>query len=359
MKKIIFLIILVLFLSGCYDYKEVDNLAFISAIGLDYVDEEYVVTIEISYEESSDTPKIKTYTKTARDKDISKAIVYAADQLSVQANYTHLKLMIYSEEVAKHHLEELTDYFLRSTYFRDNFYVVTTTNYAPEYLLNIQTEENPVASTAITDLLQNNNYSSNSAIVKTYDEIIEEILTFGIDTCFSNIDYKNDSFEISGMSVFKDYEMQNVLSNDDAVIYNIMTKNFYRPIFSSEVENKPMDIAIATGKASVSLSNSELKLEGNLTGKVINNEKNIQIKDNEKIKEINKSFAEMLSEKIKSFVYNLQSSQSDALGISKSYYQKTREKDKETWISSKIDGTINFKINKKGLIYEVNDEKQQ
>ena len=47
MKKLLILLIIPFILSGCYDYNELNDLAIISGIGIDYENEEYIVTYEI------------------------------------------------------------------------------------------------------------------------------------------------------------------------------------------------------------------------------------------------------------------------------------------------------------------------
>ena len=102
MKKIIILILFIFTLSGCYDYKEINNLAIVSAIGIDYKDDEYIVTLEILNDQiDKNSYKITSYTKTATGKNITKAIEKAADKISNQANYTHVKLLLLSENKTK------------------------------------------------------------------------------------------------------------------------------------------------------------------------------------------------------------------------------------------------------------------
>ena len=46
MKKIIFIIGIVLLISGCYDYRELNDMSIVSGIGIDYVDNQYKVIFE-------------------------------------------------------------------------------------------------------------------------------------------------------------------------------------------------------------------------------------------------------------------------------------------------------------------------
>ena len=356
MKKII-LIILLLTLSGCYDYKEINDLAIITAIGVDYKDEEYKITLEILNDQNDkDSGKIKAYTKTGSDKSLAKALEEAADLLSDQANYTHVKLLILSDTITDGKFQNIIDFFMRSTYFRENFYVISSMDTEPEKILEKNTDENPVASTAIINLLESQDYSSNSGVLKTFDQIVEETLAFGKDTCFSNITLDDEQFRVDGLSIFDKYEYKDTISNEFATIYNILTNDFYRPIYSKTYDDLYFSIAITEGKVKTSLDTKTIKLTGDLMGKIMDNEPNFIIRDLDVLKDLNSDFKKLINEKFTDFIGVLQENKSDILFFGESYYQKTREKSENFWIHLDIDSDVGFYINKKGLIYEVQDE---
>ena len=356
MKKII-LIILLLTLSGCYDYKEINDLAIITAIGIDHKDEEYKITLEVLNDQGDkDSGKIKSYTKTGSDKSLAKALEEAADSLSDQANYTHVKLMILSDTITDGRFASIIDFFMRSTYFRENFYVISSMDTEPEKILEKNTDENPVASTAIINLLESQDYSSNSGVLKTFDQIVEETLAFGKDTCFSNITLDDEQFRVDGLSIFDKYEYKDTISNEFATIYNILTNDFYRPIYSKTYNDLYFSIAITEGKVKTSLDTKTIKLTGDLMGKIMDNEPNFIIRDLDVLKDLNSDFKKLINEKFTDFIGVLQENKSDILFFGESYYQKTREKSENFWIHLDIDSDVGFYINKKGLIYEVQDE---
>lgn len=356
MKKF-FLIIILLFLTGCYDYKEINDLAIVTAIGVDFKDDEYIITLEILNDQNDkDSSKIKTYIKTGSDRSLAKALEEASDLLSDQANYTHVKLMVLSENIVDGRFDTIIDFFMRSTYFRENFYVLSSLDTEPEQILKNTTEENPIASSAIINLLESLNYSSNNSVLKTFDQIVEEILAFGKDTCFSNITLDEKQFKIDGLSIFDKYEFKVKLDNEEATIYNILSSNFYRPIFSKDYDGKYFSIAVTEGKTDYKIDTQKIKLEGSLMGKIMDNEPNFTIRDLKTLSKINNDFQEIINEKISNFIKKLQNYQSDILFFAESYYQKTRIKEENFWLNLDIESNISFNINKKGLIYEVQDE---
>ncbi len=356
MKKII-LIISLFMLTGCYDYQEINDLAIISAIGIDYKDDEYIITLEVLNDQiDKDAGKLKTITKTGSDKSLAKALESAADLLSDNANYTHVKLMILGENIIDGRFDTIIDFFMRSTYFRENFYVISALDTEPEKILENTTTDAPVASSAIINLLESINYSSNSSVLKTFDQIVEEILAFGKDTCFSNITLDDEQFKIDGLSIFDKYEFKDKLDNNYATIYNILTGNFYRPIISKDYDNKYFSIAISAGKTSFDIDTNSIKITGTLTGKIMDNEPNFPIRELDTLEKLNNDFKKLINEYLSDFIAILQENKSDILFFGESYYQKTRIKEENFWVNLDIASDVSFYINKKGLIYEVQDE---
>lgn len=354
MKKILILIILIFTCTGCYDYKEINDLAIISAIGVDYDNDKYIITLELLNDQiDKDSSKITSYTKVGSGDTLTSAIESAADKLAKQPLFNHIKLMVLSDTIVQNKFDNIIDLFLRNTYFRENFYVISSMNTKPDMLLNNTTDENPVASNAITSLLENVSYSSNTNVLKKFDEIVEEVTTFGIDTCFSNIDLKETEFIINGMIIFKDYDYKETLNNYYVKLYNLLRNEFDRPTFTIKYDNLDFTVAINNGKLDSSIENGVINIKGNLMGRILDNDPNFNIRNKDNLEKLDNNFSELLNEQLQEFIKTIQESGSDILGITEKYYKKTRKKDKEYWQKLDIKSNINFYINKKGLIYEV------
>lgn len=357
MKKILIIILTLLLCTGCFDYKEINDLAIINAIGVDYENDEYVITLEILNDQiDKDSSKITSYTKVGRGKNLTSAIENAADKLSKQLIFNHIKLMILSKSIIEEKFENIIDLFLRNTYFRENFYVISATKNKPETLLNHTTNEAPIASTAITDTLESIRYSSNTNVLKKFDEIVEEVITYGIDTCFSNITLKDNEFIVDGMSIFNNYSYKSNLSNEYVKIYNLLIDNFDRPTYTINYDNLSFTTAINNGKINTEIKSGTINATGNLMGRIIDNDPKFNIRDPKNLERIDNDFTNLLNKKISEFIKVLQDNNSDILGITRNYYKKTRTKDKDYWLKLDIKSNIKFNINKKGLIYDVERE---
>lgn len=357
MKKILIIILTLLLCTGCFDYKEINDLAIINAIGVDYENDEYVITLEILNDQiDKDSSKITSYTKVGHGKNLTSAIENAADKLSKQLIFNHIKLMILSKSIIEDKFENIIDLFLRNTYFRENFYVISATKNKPETLLNHTTNEAPIASTAITDTLESIRYSSNTNVLKKFDEMVEEVITYGIDTCFSNITLKDNEFIVDGMSIFNNYSYKSNLSNEYVKIYNLLIDNFDRPTYTINYDNLSFTTAINNGKINTEIKSGTINVTGNLMGRIIDNDPKYNIRDPKNLERIDNDFTNLLNKKIPEFIKVLQDNNSDILGITRNYYKKTRTKDKDYWLKLDIKSNIKFNINKKGLIYDVERE---
>lgn len=357
MKKILIIILTLLLCTGCFDYKEINDLAIINAIGVDYENDEYVITLEILNDQiDKDSSKITSYTKVGHGKNLTSAIENAADKLSKQLIFNHIKLMILSKSIIEEKFENIVDLFLRNTYFRENFYVISATKNKPETLLNHTTNEAPIASTAITDTLESIRYSSNTNVLKKFDEMVEEVITYGIDTCFSNITLKDNEFIVDGMSIFNNYSYKSNLSNEYVKIYNLLIDNFDRPTYTINYDNLSFTTAINNGKINTEIKSGTINVTGNLMGRIIDNDPKYNIRDPKNLERIDNDFTNLLNKKIPEFIKVLQDNNSDILGITRNYYKKTRTKDKDYWLKLDIKSNIKFNINKKGLIYDVERE---
>lgn len=359
MKKILILISL-LMLTGCYDYKEINDLALISAIGVDYYDNKYVTTLEVlNDEQEKDSAKLTSYLKIGTGDTLTSAIEDAADKLPKQVSLNHVKLMILSKSIIEDNFENIMDFFLRNTYFRENFYVVSSIDNKPEEILSTKTENAPIASIAITSILENMDYSSNSNILKKFNEINEEIITYGIDTCFSNILLDNKDFLVDGMVIFSNYDYKAKLSSEDVKIYNILRNNFDRPSFSKKYDSLYFTVAINNGNTKLDINKGTINITGNLMGRILDNQVNFNLKDINNLLKLDKDFSILLNNYFINFIKTLQENNSDILGITKYYYKKTRIKNDNYWKYLDIDSNVFYYINKKGLIYEVDYEHEK
>ncbi len=119
---------MLLVLPGCWDMREAQNTNFITALGVDYVQDHYVVYAQlidftsIAKRESSDTQSKSgsqaIWVGKGEGKSVLAALNHIYDSSQQQTVWTHVKAIILSESVMKSKLDEVFSSILRSREMR-------------------------------------------------------------------------------------------------------------------------------------------------------------------------------------------------------------------------------------------------
>ena len=202
MKKILCLLIIPLFLTGCYDYQELNNRAVIAGIAIDYKEEEFFVDLEIlnnkkgnGQEEESD----KTYYVEGYGSTLTEAFQNCHLQLSKEPYYSHLKVLIIGEEVAQEKILDVLDYMIRDPSIRNIFLPVVAKGVDAKEILESVTTENPVVSTSIQSMIENNTANDSVSVIKDFESFLDTIIDPYQDAYLSLI---HISFEKGQRDVF-------------------------------------------------------------------------------------------------------------------------------------------------------------
>lgn len=147
MKRLALLAVMlpVVLLQGCWDMKEAQNINFITALGVDYEEDHYVV-----YAQIIDFPNIAKREGGTDNKNNSSAWVGKGEGESVllalndvydssqqQTMWTHVKAIILSERVMKSKMDDLFSSLLRSREMRYVPWVYGTSCSIPDLLSSI------------------------------------------------------------------------------------------------------------------------------------------------------------------------------------------------------------------------------
>ena len=117
MKKIKYLILLLPLLSGCYNYRELNELGITTAISIDYKDNNFFVIAEVvnpikqqDASSSNNSPFINYSSSASTLQDAFRNVVLESPR---QLYAAQLEIIVLSEEVVSNHLEEVLEYFSR------------------------------------------------------------------------------------------------------------------------------------------------------------------------------------------------------------------------------------------------------
>ena len=164
------IIFISLLLSGCWDKREINDLAIATAISIDKKDDEYhvsaqvVLPSELSMKGGMGSSPVTLYE--ASGKSVNEAI-RKLTQVSPRIIYLgHLRVVVISEELAKEGIATTVDFLSRGWELRSDFYMIVSKGRDAKEILNVQTSLEQIPSNELYNILHTSeaNYSSTVAV---------------------------------------------------------------------------------------------------------------------------------------------------------------------------------------------------
>lgn len=164
------IIFISLLLTGCWDKREINDLAIATAISIDKKDDEYhvaaqvVLPTELSMKGGMGSSPVTLYE--ASGKSVNEAI-RKLTQVSPRIIYLgHLRVVVISEELAKEGIATTVDFLSRGWELRSDFYMIVSKGRDAKEILNVQTSLEQIPSNELYNILHTSeaNYSSTVAV---------------------------------------------------------------------------------------------------------------------------------------------------------------------------------------------------
>ncbi len=336
MKKVLLLIIILL-TTGCYDYTELNNLAIVSSIGIDFQDNNYILTLEIL----NDTDAIDI---TVTGNTITEAFDNASLTINKIPYYYHLKALIISETIQEDKLSLLLDYFLRNPKIIHGFYLVMCKDISAKDFLN---KKHFVIGEEIVNKIENNPYLYNISYNGLFEDVLEQFINKRKDALLTTFIIKDDQIQTYGVALFKDTKLVTILNNEESAYLNLLLNNQT----NLSLDNDDLTINIYDSKTMITFPKN-ITIQIDCEAQITNNKKHNDLKHDESYLKFNNDFSVILKDKVTSLLEKLNKLEVDPIGFKWQYYKQT----KKDLTISKFNLNINLKVNKKGLVFEANYE---
>ena len=324
MKKIIISIIIIFIITGCYNYNELNNYSIATGMAIDLTDDNnYLVSFLISNgkktESSNNNSEYQSVLYSGEGKTIYEAIKNIDLISSKQLYIGHLNTIIISEDVAKLGLYDSLEFLIEDSQSKKNFYVVLAKDNKAKDILSITTPMTDFTSQGIAENIKSSYKLQGSIIVKTFNDVIYELINDGIDTAITSYvivgDVKEGStlknlesiepntyIKLDKLGIFKGDKLVtwadqdigkgiNIINNDvDELYINIPCKNGNIVINTSNLKT---NITVSKNKVDINTKGiaSIREVTCNIDLEKIDNIKLVQDKINKQIEDlINNSF---------------------------------------------------------------------
>lgn len=351
MKKIWLLVPLLFTLTGCFNYRELNDLAIVSGVSVSKVDDKYKLTVEVlnpkNQQDISGTIEPDFIIYTAEDTSIQKIFRKMIKESPKKMYVAHMDIMIIDESVCKDDIKYILDFFSRDPEMRDEFYVLVGKS---DDVLNITTPlENISSNNILRSLEANSNYLGTTNLV-TYNDFVDMFLNDNIEIALPSVyvvgnkkngedisnmeSTDNDASSIlSDIAVFKKNKLLGYLNETESIAYNFVMDNINGTLIRNDYENKQFVInEVINSKSNVLVDVDKNKVKIEIKGKAAISEVNYDcdLYDSKTIKKIEKDLNNKIESLIKDNVNNIiKKYDSDIFGFADMYYKKDPKKFKK------------------------------
>lgn len=355
MKKIIILFILILSLTGCKDYVEINDLAILTGIVIDYKDNMYEVTAQlIVNDKDSNIEVFKT-----KSNSINEAIAELSKLSNKEIFISHLKVLIVTDTVIKENID-FKDYFLRSSKSKMNFYVYVINNEISEKVLNVY-KKNDGSSIYLEKIMKfNQNIFSSSTPLK-FSDYAYYTYEKGYNLIYPKIKIvKNNDKEVlylSNLTTFKDSK-EIELSENESIFYNIVSNKAIKTTVTIKCDDNNFSVELQDIKTKYKWKNNKFTISNKTNSKVIDYKCKYDLTKKESIEKLNELTSNYIKNNINNLLTFIKDNNEDVIGIGNYIYKHDKNyfKDKNKW--NNYLNNIEFKIDTKTNITSIGEIKK-
>lgn len=154
----IFIILPIICLNGCVDSRELNTLAITVCIGIDKVENGYLLTQQIVNPKAIASKKATNEAPVILYSDTGEDLFEAFRKLTVQCPRkiyaSHLRMVVFGEAVAKEGLQGIIDFLARDHEFRTDFYFIIAKDTTANKVLSLLTPLETIPGIALYDSLR-------------------------------------------------------------------------------------------------------------------------------------------------------------------------------------------------------------
>lgn len=392
MKKIILSLILLLTLTGCWNYNELNDYSIVSGVAIDKSDDEYEMSVLIS-----NSPKSNSSESNSSESQVvvfsgkGDSIFSALKQIGLispsELYFGSFSVLVISEEIAKEGINNAIDFFVRYPNSRKNFYVVLSKDTKAKDTLKIMTPLSSFPSQKITDNVKSTTELQGIISSKNFNDLLSTILSPGTELSINCIEIVGDVKEgsskeniessepktytkLGNLGIFKDDKLVDWANRDESLGINIING----AISEMFLDIKYKDGYVVIDSTSFS-SNVKVKLKDDtpivnidLSGeaRIVEVEGDVDLENSKVIEEIQKKVNKKIKKRAEEAIDLAIKNKSDIFGFGKMFYQeypKYFKKQEKEWnnnldkiqINIKSNLKLKNKVSSKTSLEEIND----
>ncbi|UED82466.1 Ger(x)C family spore germination protein [Lysinibacillus sp. CD3-6] len=275
-KMILLLLILTLLLSGCWSKRELNELAIVVALGIDKIDDEYEISIQVvdpseisSKQPSSGRSPVVTYH--AKGKSVFEAIRRMTTLTPRKPYFSHLQIVVIGQKLAEEGLNEPLDFIARDHEFRNDFDVVMSYQTTAKEVLNVLTPIEKMPANKLLNSIKVSEKSWGSTLTVNTDELLNTLSSKEKSAVLSAVEIEGDPklgidqtnveriktpviLKYSGIAVFKEDKLLGLLSEEESIYFNFLNNKIESTVVVLACPDK--------GDLTTEITQSKAKIKG-------------------------------------------------------------------------------------------------
>ncbi len=345
MKRIKFLILLLPLLSGCYNYRELNELGITTAVSIDYKDNNFYVIAEVinpikqqDASSSNNSPFINYNSSSSSLQDAFRKVVLESPR---QLYAAQLEIIVLSEEVVNNHLEEVLEYFARDPESRTEIKIIVAKTEDSTKAITLQTLLTSLSSSNIINSLD----LQSKVLGMAYPVTLNELLNMYIDpylevvlpsmTLYGNYEIGDEKenittsspkaiVKIDGSTITKDNKILGYLDLEESKILNLINGKLKETIikmnyYDGYIIFEPNRIKVSR---ELDIKNNIIKINISGYSKTKEIQSNINVKDPKEVEKLNKALNMELEKKITDTFNSIREKYgTDVFGFQELYYR--------------------------------------
>ena len=324
MKKVILSLIMLFCLTGCWNYKELNDYSIVSGVAIDKKGNEYEASVLIS-----NSPKTNSSESNSSQ---SQVVVYSGKGNSIfsalkqiglispkELYFGSFSILVISENVAKEGIDSAIDFFVRYPNARKNFYVVLSKGTSAKDTLKIMTPLSSFPSQKITDNVESTTELQGIISSINFNDLLSTILSDGSEATINCIEIEGDEekgssqenlesskpeayTKLGNLGIFKNYTLVDWANRDESLGINMINGKISEMFLDIEYNEGyvVIDSTSFSSEVNVKLKDNKPFVSIDLSGeaRIIEVKGDIDLKDSKVIEELQKKANKKIKKRV-------------------------------------------------------------
>lgn len=373
MKKILVILPLLLMLTGCWNYRELNEYAIATGMAIDYENDKYEVSLIFASGKKDEEDDTQVTVSSEKGDTIYQAIKNIGLSTPKEIYISHLSVIVLSEEVAKNGVTPVLDYLLREPQSHQNFYIVVAKDTKAKDTLSVLAPLSDYTSQNITSTLKVTQEMQARITDASFTQFVSKILKKGINPISNSIIIVGNSEEgtkkeeqknsvtsaytkLDTLGIFKDDKLLDWATKEESVGINMLLGDVKTIYIDLPCENKNVIITSNSYNIKNKIDKNKIKVNIDAEGMINEVGCKLDLNDNNIIKSLEKRTEDKMNEYVQKALTKTKDLKTDIFGYGNmiykkypKYFNKINNWD-EQFSNLEIDVNINFKIKNKGSL---------